>query len=174
MPHLTRPEQRARHKSTAIEYQKRVETTRRLILRGMDTDDILQNITAEYEVKVRMARHYIAAARKKNQAWVDFNEDDLLSEHIAHRRDLRRRAAAAGDLKAELATARDEAQLIGLYAAQKMDVTMKDWREAARAQGLTDADIEAATEQAATLFEKIATGQAVAVVQVGEAKESGE
>ena len=34
-----------------------------------------------------------------------------------------------------------------------------DWRETAKAQGLTDADIEAATEQAATLFEKIATGE---------------
>lgn len=65
------------------------------------------------------------------------------------------------------------ARLLGLDATPQVDVH-HDWREAARAQGLTDADIEAATEQAATLFEQIATGQAVVVAQAGEAKEGGE
>ena len=48
-----------------------------------------------------------------------------------------------------------------------------DWREAARATGLTDAAIEELTEQTATLFERIATGQAVAEqAQAGETKET--
>ncbi len=51
-------------------------------------------------------------------------------------------------------------------------IDIHDWREAAKAQGMSDADIEAATERAASLFEKIATGAAVPVV--GEAKEGGE
>lgn len=47
-----------------------------------------------------------------------------------------------------------------------------DWREAAAAQGIPAAAIEAATEQATTLFEQIATGQAAPVT--GEAKEGRE
>ena len=40
---------------------------------------------------------------------------------------------------------------------------IRDWRDDAAAQGIPAADIEAATEQATTLFEQIATGQAEAV-----------
>jgi len=39
----------------------------------------------------------------------------LLAEHLAHRRDMRRRAQKAGDLQAELLAAKDEAKLLGLY-----------------------------------------------------------
>lgn len=170
MPRLTPAERVTRHKATAIEYSKRVETVRRLLLSGMDTDTILQNVTAEYGVKPRMARHYLATAREKNQAWIDFHEADMFGEHIAIRRDIRRRAQAAGDRKMELAAARDEALMFGLYAAQKIEI--HDWREAARTAGMTDAQIETAIAETATLFERIATGQAVAVkTETGGEKE---
>src|SRR3990167_7226818 len=100
-------------KSTAIEYQKRVETVRRLLLSGMDHDAICQNVTAEWHVSERMVRRYILVARAKNQAWIDFNEAEMFSEHIAIRRHLRQKAEFAGDLKTALASAIDEAKMFG-------------------------------------------------------------
>ena len=158
MPRLTRPEQKQYHKSTAIEFDKRVETVRQLALTGIQAKAIIRYGTEKWGIKPRMVERYIERAITLNQGLLKFSEAEMLAEHVAHRRDLRKRAQASGDFRAELATARDEAQLIGLYAAQKIEI--HDWREAAKAQGLTDADIETATEQAATLFEKIATGQA--------------
>jgi len=126
-PAADRKQQRKRYsKSSAIEYQKRVETVRRLILSGMDTDAIIQNVTDLWGVKWRMAYHYLAKAREKNKAYNDFKEAEMFAEHIAIRRDIRRRAQAAGDMKAELAAARDEAQLIGLYAPTKIAPTTPD------------------------------------------------
>src|SRR3990167_8259405 len=103
-------ERRTFSKSTAIEYQKRVETVRRLILSGMDSGAIVQNVTEIYGVTERQARKYMMIARQKNKAYYDFVEADMFAEHLAVRRDIRRRAQAAGDLKAALAAAPDEAQ----------------------------------------------------------------
>nr|ASV43915.1 putative DNA-binding protein [Hot spring virus BHS1] len=115
----TAPEKR-RRKSSAIEYEKRIETTRRLILSGMSDATIRQNMVDMWGIKHRTTYHYLAEARRRNQAYVQFNEAEMFAEHIAHRRDLRRRAQAAGDLRAELQAARDEAELFGLYAAKKI------------------------------------------------------
>ena len=43
----------------------------------------------------------------------------MLAEHIAIRRDIRRRAQKAGDFQAELHAAKDEAKLLGLYPADE-------------------------------------------------------
>jgi len=126
-PAADRKQQRKQYaKSSAIEYQKRVETVRRLILSGMDSGPIVQNVTEMWGVSERQARKYMLVARRKNQAYHDFIEADMFAEHIAVRRDIRRRAQAMGDLKAELAAARDEAQLIGLYAPTKIAPTTPD------------------------------------------------
>jgi hypothetical protein len=42
------------------------------------------------------------------------------AEHIAIRRDIRRRAQKAGDFQAELLAAKDEAKLLGLYPADEL------------------------------------------------------
>ncbi len=64
--------------------------------------------------------------------------------------------------------------MLGLDAAQKMDVSVKDWREAAKAAGLDDATIEQAIKETSSLFERIATGQAAPVTDDGKQKEGGE
>jgi len=163
-------------KSSAIEYQKRVETVRRLILSGMDSAPIVQNVTEMWGVTERQARKYMMVARQKNQAYHDFIEAEMFAEHIAIRRDIRRRAQAAGDMKAELAAARDEAQLIGLYAPTKIAPTTPDGQsewlsisQLAREMGVTESEARALVEQtatrlaalpeSATLLEEIMTGK---------------
>lgn len=144
-------------KSSAIEYQKRIETVRRLILSGMDSGPIVQNVTEMWGVSERQARKYMLVARQKNQAYHDFIEADMFAEHIAVRRDIRRRAQAAGDLKAELAAARDEAQLVGLYAPTKIAPTTPDgketWQMIAEKHGLDPEQVSEVVKQFRAMIE---------------------
>lgn len=158
MPRLTRPEQITRHKATAIEYESRVETIRRLRLMPMETSTILQTMTAQWKVKPRMVYHYIEDADRRNQHVRDIGRVELFAEQVAIRRDLRRQSLAAGDFRTALAAAKDEAKLLDCYPVPQVDIH-HDWRDDAAAQGIPAAAIEAATEQATTLFEQIATGE---------------
>jgi hypothetical protein len=58
----------------------------------------------------------------------------MLAEHMSVRRDIRRRAREAGDLRAEIAAAQDECKLFGLYPSEKVEIF--DWRKDAQAAGL--------------------------------------
>ena len=131
-PAARKRQRQTRSKADAIEYQKRIETVRRLILDGTENDVILRNIAEAWQVKPRMAQYYISRARAKNQAWIDFNTADMFAHHIAFRRYLREKAMMAGDLKTALQSAIDEAKMFGLYAPTKIDV---GWESKAKELG---------------------------------------
>lgn len=118
---------RTKAKSSAIEYQKRVETIRSLLLSGMDTDAIVQNVTSQWGVKPRMIYRYLAVAREKNKAFIEFHEAEMFSHHIAVRRHILGKALAANDFRAALAAAKDEAQLMGLYASDRQQADYLKW-----------------------------------------------
>jgi len=144
----TRKQARRSHaKSTVIEYQKRVELVRQLLLSGTESHAIVRVVSEKYEITPRMVENYIRAAKQRIMVYskekFPLIEAEMIAEHISLRRDIRRRAQAAGDLKAELAAARDEAQLIGLYAPTKIAPTTPDGQgewlisEIARERGIT-------------------------------------
>ena len=131
-------EQKREHsKADAIEYEKRVETVRQLIISGADMRALVPDITARWNIKPRMFRRYLFEARKRNQAYAEVQTTEMYAEHIAHRRDLRRRAKEKGNLKAELAAAQDEAKLIGLYESDRQS---KEYLEWLKANGLTESE----------------------------------
>lgn len=110
-------------KSTKLETWRRVETVRLLILKGVSTRQIVQSVTQTFGVKDRMAFRYIALAREAINDVVAENRDTIYAEHIAARRDLRRRARDSGNEHLELSVLQDEAKLFGLYPSVKHDIT---------------------------------------------------
>ena len=106
-------------KANKLEYAQRVESVRQLILAGNDTPRVLQAVTEKWGVNNRQAWNYVRDARTNILAISAEARPYMLAEHIAHRRDMRRRAQKAGDLQAELLAAKDEAKLLGLYPADE-------------------------------------------------------
>lgn len=128
-------------KATRLETDTRVETVRQFILRGDETSDIVRAATETWGIKDRQAWYYIGKAREKIQELSELARPYLLAEHIAVRRDIRMRAQKAGDLRAELAAAQDEAKLFGLYPAEEHNVNL-DWQGAFRAKGIDPNEVK--------------------------------
>ena len=102
-------------KANKLEYAQRVESVRQLILAGNDTPRVLQAVTEKWGVNNRQAWNYVRDARTNILAITKEARPYLVAEHLAIRRDIRRRAQKVGDLQAELLAAKDEAKLLGLY-----------------------------------------------------------
>jgi hypothetical protein len=113
-------------KPTVAELNRRVEETKQALLSGMPRFAIVQNLTVRYDVATRTIDNYIAKAREALEDDLAAARPYMLAEHIAHRRDLRRRFRQASDLHGELKAAQDEAKLLMLY---EMTVRVKDWRD---------------------------------------------
>jgi hypothetical protein len=105
-----------------LETDTRVETVRQFILSGDEASDIVRRAAETWGIKQRQAENYIHMARAKIRAITEQVRPYLLAEHIAVRRDIRRRAREAGDLRAEIAAAQDEAKLFGLYPSERVEV----------------------------------------------------
>jgi hypothetical protein len=119
-------------KATRDQINKRIETVRQLILSGLNSERIVQSVTAEWKIKPRQGWNYIAKARACIEQLTEEARPYLLAEHVAVRRSLRERARKAGNLRAELAAAQDEAKLFGLYAPTQVDLT---WKEVLESHG---------------------------------------
>ncbi len=70
-------------------------------------------------------RRYAVRAEKVIAESCRASRKRLLRRHLAQRRNLFAKATAAGDYRTALAAVRDEAELLGLYAPKKMEVTGK-------------------------------------------------
>jgi len=100
--------------------ETRVDAVRVLLLKGHeDTPSLVQGIAERFGVNTRQAYNYVAKAKKQIENVGAIDRAYRLAEHIAVRRDIRRRARDAEDLRMELAAAQDEAKLLGLYPADK-------------------------------------------------------
>lgn len=117
-----------RRQATVKELRERIELVRRELLTGKTRHTIQLLIIAEWGIKVRTARWYLRRAEAEIREAASRDKDAWLAEHIALRRDLRRRANAALDLRTELAAAESEAKLLGLEPPQELrhQITGKD------------------------------------------------
>jgi len=140
----------ARRKADAITKERRVEAIYRLILDGWTTPQIMQN-TADWGLKERQRRAYVAEARRRIEEVGRLGLEELRAEHIAFRRQLRREAKTVKD---KLAAAKDEAELLGLYPHKT--VVVQSWQdevvELLRTGGIDPDDVRAAYPDLAPQF----------------------
>lgn len=115
------------NKADSYTVEMRVDAVRLLLLKGQeDTPRLVQDIANKFNVNTRQAYNYIAKAKKQIEAIGAIDRAYRFSEHIALRRDIRKRARDDGDLRMELAAAQDEAKLLGLYPAERHEVSGRD------------------------------------------------
>jgi transposase-like protein len=107
--------------------ETRVDAVRVLLLKGQeDTPRLVQEIANQFGVNTRQAYNYVAKAKKQIVEIGEIDRAYRLAEQIAMRREIRRKAFDTNDLRTALAAAQDEAKLLGLYPADKHEVTGKD------------------------------------------------
>jgi len=111
-------------KSDAYTTEVRVDAVRLLLLTGKeDTSRLVQDIAAKFGVNTRQAYNYVAKAKQQIEEVGAIDRTYRLAEHIAIRRDIRRRARDANDLRMELAAAQDEAKLLGVYPSDRHEIS---------------------------------------------------
>ena len=103
--------------------ERRVEAVYRLMLDGYTAGQIMHD-TAAWGLKERQRRAYIAEARARiNEGMTPLDRAELLAEHLAARRKMRREAKTVKD---KLALLKDEAELLGLYPPKRHELGGKD------------------------------------------------
>jgi len=106
-------------KADKLTKERRVEAVFRLILEGWTPQQIRAN-TAEWGLGPAQIGRYMKEARRRFEEGSALSRAELLAEHIAARRQLRREAKGARD---KLAVLKDEAELLGLYPAKRTELT---------------------------------------------------
>jgi hypothetical protein len=112
-------------KATNEEVKLRVLKVRALVLQKKPREEICLYGAKEWGVKERQVDNYIAKAKKQLIKDIEDSKEVLYAEHLAARWELRERARQAGDMRLELDVLKDEAKLIGLYAASQLDINLK-------------------------------------------------
>lgn len=110
-----------RRRATAKEMRERIELVRRSLLSGKTRQTVRLLIAADWGLSPRQTRWYLARAEAEIKDAAARDKDAWLAEHIALRRDIRRRASDASDLRAELAAAESEAKLLGLEPPTRLE-----------------------------------------------------
>ncbi len=114
-------------KADSYTTETRVDAVRLLLLKGQeDTPRLVQDIASKFGVNTRQAYNYVAKAKKQIEETGAIDRAYRLAEHVALRRDIRRKAFDSNDLRTALAAAQDEAKLLGLYPAEQFDLRGKD------------------------------------------------
>lgn len=111
-----------RVKADKLTHERRVEAVYRLILDGWTAQQIRHN-TSDWGLSSAQQNKYIRDARKRFEEGNALTRAELLAEHQAARRQLRREAKTVKD---KLAVLKDEAELYGLYPARSVELSGKD------------------------------------------------
>lgn len=104
---------------------KRVETARLLLIRGAAATKVVRDLSEKWSISQRQVERYVSEAQQQIRDAMDVERAYQQAEAWAARRDLRLRARAAGDLRVELDTLKDEAKLLGLYAPDQSEVRLE-------------------------------------------------
>ena len=109
-------------KADKLTKERRVEAVYRLILDGWTPEQIRAN-TQEWGLSASQVGRYMKEARRRFEEGTALTRAELLSEHIAARRQMRREAKHIRD---KLAVLKDEAELLGLYPPKRHELGGKD------------------------------------------------
>ena len=107
-----------------LEYQKRVHQIS-LLMNSKPTPFIIEFIIQKWGIKKAQAYNYIKAARKEWQKHFLNVKKNGMGYHLNKRKEIRSKAIDAGDYRLALDADKDEAKLMGIYPAEKMEVTKK-------------------------------------------------
>lgn len=136
-------------RATRTERDNRLSHICALILLGWRSTHITRFASAEWSLSIRQCELYVSEARRQMEHELKSLHEWTLAEHVALRRDMRRRAAKSGDLRMELEAARDEAKLLGLYPATQVGISLA-WEERAKQLGYDPSEIERLANESAT------------------------
>lgn len=123
------PKGKTTRHATKHELRQRVDAVYLLMLRGVNSTQILQSITTEWSLSERQAYNYLHKAQERLEEEAKIFREHALAEHIALRRQLRRDAMDKDDSRFVLDVLKDEARLIGLYAPDKVAPTTPDGKD---------------------------------------------
>jgi hypothetical protein len=126
-------------KATNPQVHQRIEEVLRIRLDGAEFWDVREYVREKEQVEGSAWQlpagrkplsdatlwRYIGKADRLIAESCRSSRKKLLRRHLAQRRNLFAKALSAGDYRAALAAARDEAELQGLYPAKKAEVTGK-------------------------------------------------
>jgi hypothetical protein len=121
MPHVVpdpdTPQQRVRGE----ELRRRIELVRAKLLGGNTRRWVAKLVATEWGLKPSQCWQYVRKAEAEIREMADRDATFWVAEHIAIRRDIRRRANDSADLRTELSAAESEAKLLGLEPATKLE-----------------------------------------------------
>ena len=130
------------HKSDRLEFLRRVETARELLLSGMPEARVVQEVSQKLEVTERQGWNYTRKAREKIQAISEVELAYQKAEHVSFRQFLRLKEVDDKNWQGALNVAMDEARLLGLYPAREVHVNLeKTIRDQLIVLGLTREDL---------------------------------
>src|SRR5262245_61751698 len=113
-------------RSSKDEVRRRVNAVLKLRLGGAEFPDLREYADApeqSWGVSDTQLRRYMTAADALCQQYFDAKAGHLLARHLLQRRQLYAYCMSAGDFRTALAVLKDEAQLEGLYPADKVALT---------------------------------------------------
>lgn len=113
-------------KSTKAEVERRVHEVFKLRLGGAEFADIREYASApeqSWNVSDSQIWRYIKAADELCEKYFDAKSSHLLARHLLQRRQLYAHCLGAGDFRTALSVLKDEAELEGLYPAEKVALT---------------------------------------------------
>ena len=94
------------------------------ILSGYPRSFIEYQYAVQFDVTTRVVRKYYTVAKRLIAAIAKETQVEMLTHHMAFRRQLRVKALESDDLELAFAAAKDEAKLYGLYPEQSLAVNV--------------------------------------------------
>jgi hypothetical protein len=127
-------EQHKPHKSSESTVKARVEEILGLILGGAEWRDLVLYAAStdeetgkeDWRIHARQLRNYVNRAYSLLNATVEKDRPKLFNRHLAQRRKLFAMACQTGDYSTALRVVDSEAKLLGLFPAERHEVTGKD------------------------------------------------
>lgn len=114
-------------KSDQVTMNKRIEEILQIRLRGALWPDILQHATESgWGVGERQLRTYVARSDEMLADIIEEDREKMVKRHLGQRRVLYAHAFQAGDYNTARNVLKDEAELLGLNAPAKHELTGKD------------------------------------------------
>lgn len=126
-------------KSNNAEVTQRVHQVYTMVVSGIDTHQILQYASDNWNVSDRTTFSYIAKANKLLAKQSETIRDAELGKAMARLNNLYKSALKIQDFKTCLAVQKEINALLGLYAPAKIQV--EDWRKEAQSAGIDPAQL---------------------------------
>ena len=109
----------ARGQTDSIGAEQRVDTIYLLILQGHRIPHIVQKSSKKWGVSERQVYYYVRRAQTLIREQAERVRQEAFDEHLMARRLLRKLAHDANDERLAFDILKDEARLLGLYAAEQ-------------------------------------------------------